>query len=65
MPDPSNPLSQFAPQNTKSFALGGKYGFGDLLTNGEAESALSFEFSTFIAGDKYAPWERQNQWVAG
>ncbi|MEZ5986690.1 MAG: hypothetical protein R3B94_12150 [Hyphomonas sp.] len=65
VPDPSNPLSQYEAQKTKSFMLGGRYGFGADLSNGEANSALSLEYSTFIAGDTRAPWERQDQWVLG
>tara|TARA_R110002110_G_scaffold330595_1_gene541844 strand:+ start:209 stop:1696 length:1488 start_codon:yes stop_codon:yes gene_type:complete len=65
VPDPTNPLSQFAAQKTKSFAVGGRYGFGPELEGGAFGSALSLEFSTFIAGDDGAPWERQDQWVLG
>ncbi|MEZ6001373.1 hypothetical protein [Hyphomonas sp.] len=65
VPDPTNPLSQYDAQKTRSFMLGGRYGFGPELVNGEANSALSLEYSTFIAGDTRAPWERQDQWVLG
>lgn len=65
VPDPTNPLSRFAAQETKSFVLGGRYGFGQELQNGARDSALSLEFSAFIAGDNGAPWERQDQWVLG
>ena len=65
VPDPSNPLSRHEAQKTKSFMLGGRYGFGPELTNGDASSLVSLEYSTFIAGDDRAPWERQDQWVLG
>lgn len=58
VPDPSNPLSVFEAAKTKSWGVGSRYALRDDLD-------ASFEFSTFIAGPNDAPWERQNQWVAG
>ncbi|NQY97545.1 MAG: hypothetical protein HRT82_10325 [Henriciella sp.] len=58
VPDPTNPLSQFAADTTQSWALGGRYQLShDVFT--------SLEFSRFKAGPDGAPWERQDQWVAG
>jgi hypothetical protein len=65
VPDPSNPLSVFDAQKTKSWVVGTKYGFGEKMENDTPKSAVSFEFSTFVAGDTGSPWERQNQWVLG
>ena len=65
VPDPTNPLSQYAAQKTKSYMLGGRYGFGTEVEDGLMQSALSLEFSTFVAGDEGAPWENQDQWVLG
>ncbi|MGB2573182.1 MAG: porin [Henriciella sp.] len=58
VPDPTNPLSVFEAEKTKSWGVGGRYALRDDLD-------ASFEFSTFVAGPDDAPWERQNQWVAG
>ena len=58
VPDPTNPLSVFEAAKTTSWGVGGRYALRDDLD-------ASFEFSTFIAGPDGAPWERQNQWVAG
>lgn len=64
VPDPSNPLSDYAAQKTKSFVVGGRFGFGSRLED-LYSSSLSLEFSSFIAGDSGAPWENQDQWVVG
>ncbi len=64
VPDPTNPLSVFAASKATSFTLGGKYDFEQSFFGGGKDS-LSFEFSKFISGENDAPWERQNQWVAG
>jgi hypothetical protein len=58
VPIPGNPLSVFEATKTKSWGVGGRYELRDDLD-------ASFEFSTFVAGPDGAPWERQNQWVAG
>ncbi|WP_293611877.1 hypothetical protein [Ponticaulis sp.] len=65
VPDPTNPLSVYEAQRTSAFTVGGRYGFGEYLPNGRRISAVSAEFSNFIAGDDGAPWERQNQLVLG
>lgn len=65
VPDPTNPLSIFEATETSAYTLGARYGFGGLVGTDKDRSALSFEFSQFTAGDDGAPWERQNQWVAG
>ena len=64
VPDPSNPLSEFAAQKTQSFVFGGRFGFGTKMED-TYRSSLSLEFSSFIAGDSGAPWENQDQWVLG
>lgn len=62
VPDPTNPLSVFAAQETSSWALGGRYAM-DIGQDSPLD--VSFEFSRFRAGDDGAPWERQDQYVAG
>lgn len=64
VPDPTNPLSQFAVSKATSFTVGGKYDFADSFMGG-GKAAISLEFSKFISGENDAPWERQNQWVLG
>lgn len=66
VPDPSNPLSVFDPVKTRSFTLGGRFGFGEeTFAMQSREFALSAEFSKFIAGADGSPWERQTQIVLG
>ena len=62
VPIPANPLSVFEAQETQSFGIGGRYA---LDVGAESDLDISFEFSRFRAGDDGAPWERQNQYVAG
>lgn len=62
VPDPTNPLSEFAAVETTSWGFGGRYAFD---IGQDSPLFVSAEFSTFIAGDDGAPWERQNQWVLG
>jgi hypothetical protein len=62
VPVPVNPmLAGFAPRHVTSFTVGGRYN----LPIAKDATDLSFEFSKYIAGPEGAPWERQNQWVAG
>ena len=65
VPDPTNPLSQFEAFAPSSLTLGGRYGFGQRLANGERSIHISGEFSRFFAGPEGAPWRRQTQWVLG
>lgn len=65
VPDPTNPLSEFGAKKTKSFGLGGKFALDLFREEFLDNSSVSFEFSSFIAGDDGSPWERQNQWVVG
>ena len=65
VPDPTNPLSVYEAQKTRSWTLGGRYGLGETLLSGKRDSYVSLEFSRFRAGDDGAPWERQNQIVLG
>ncbi|WP_417487983.1 hypothetical protein [Maricaulis sp.] len=62
VPDPTNPLSVFEARETSSWAVGGRYGMD---VGAESPLDISFEFSRFRAGDDGAPWERQDQYVAG
>lgn len=62
VPDPTNPLSVFEAEETTSWGIGGRYAFD---IGQDSPLYVSGEFSTFIAGDDGAPWERQNQWVLG
>jgi len=62
VPIPTNPLSVFEAEKTLAFTAGARYGF-DI---GQPSDLIgSFEFSRFKAGEDGAPWERQDQWVAG
>ena len=61
VPAVTNPLSQFAASRVTSFTVGGRYA-APIIKN---DVNVSFEFSQFRAGADGAPWERQNQWVAG
>ncbi|MEQ8558356.1 MAG: hypothetical protein RIB03_08565 [Henriciella sp.] len=65
VPDPTNPLSVYEAQKTRSWTVGGRYGLGGTLLSGKRDSYISLEFSKFRAGDDGAPWERQNQVVLG
>ena len=65
VPIPTNPLSVFDAQKTRSWTVGGRYGFGDTLLSGKRDHYVSLEFSKFRAGEEGAPWERQNQFVLG
>ena len=65
VPIPTNPLSVFEAQKTRSWTVGGRYGLGDMLLSGKRDSYVSLEFSRFRAGEDGAPWERQNQFVLG
>jgi hypothetical protein len=66
VPIPTNPLSIFPAKKTKAFTAGARFVFGDeVVSEQDREFALSAEFSRFIAGAKGAPWNRQNQIVAG
>ena len=62
VPDPTNPLSVFKAEETQSFTLGGRYAMN---IGQKSPLDLSFEFSRFRAGADGAPWERQDQYVAG
>ena len=61
VPDPANPLSQFAASDVTSFTFGGRYN-APVSKNG---LDLSFEYSKFISGPEGAPWNRQDQMVFG
>jgi hypothetical protein len=63
--NPTNPLSEFEAKKTNSFGLGGKFALDLFKEEFLDNSSVSFEFSSFVAGDDGAPWERQNQWVVG
>ncbi|WP_424769900.1 hypothetical protein [Pontixanthobacter sp.] len=66
VPIPTNPLSIFEAQKTEAFTAGARYAFGPENSTKQGRNfALSGEFSKFIAGEKGAPWERQNQAVLG
>ena len=65
VPIPTNPLSVYEAQKTRSWTVGGRYGFGDFLLSDKRTNYVSLEFSQFRAGDDGAPWERQNQFVLG
>lgn len=65
VPDPTNPLSQFAAFAPSSLTLGARFGFGERLQNHDRSIKLSGEFSRFLAGPEGAPWRRQNQMVLG
>ncbi|WP_291844906.1 porin [Maricaulis sp.] len=62
VPDPTNPLSVFEAQATRSWAVGGRYAM-DIGADNPLD--VSLEFSRFRAGADGAPWERQDQYVAG
>ena len=62
VPDPTNPLSRFAPAKVFSITAGGRYSLA--ITN-QKNIDVSFEFSRFQSGAKGSPWRRQNQWVIG
>ena len=60
--NPNPPLNEFAASNVSSLSLGASIAVRetDLV-----RLAISGEFSNFVAGPEGAPWERQDQWVAG
>lgn len=60
--DPLNPLSVYEATETLSFGLGGVY---SMDIGAPSDLDVSFEFSRFRAGADGAPWERQDQYVAG
>ena len=62
VPDPTNTLSQFDAAKARAWTVGGRYDL-DLLA--AAPLTASLEFSRFLAGDEGAPWENQDQLVAG
>ena len=61
VPNQANPLSVYAASEVTAMTFGGRYA-APVIPN---DLNLSFEFSQFRAGPDGAPWERQNQWVAG
>ena len=61
VPNPLNPLSQFAASKVTAFTVGGRY-LLPVLPNG---SNLSAEYSKFVAGPEGSPWQRQDQLVIG
>lgn len=66
VPDPSNPLSLYAPRKAKALTLGARARFGSLgAVPGHERFALSGEFSRFVSGEDGSPWEQQKQIVAG
>lgn len=60
--NPTPPLDVFAATKVSSLDFGGKLDFN---LEGDYVYSISGEFSNFRAGDVGAPWERQNQIVAG
>ncbi|GIX29988.1 MAG: hypothetical protein KatS3mg124_0460 [Porticoccaceae bacterium] len=61
-PGTFNPdLPQFGASRVTSWAVGARRAF----SLGPWPAAASVEFSRFAAGPDGAPWERQDQWVAG
>lgn len=60
--NPNPPLDQFEAFRVSSFDLGASYDFNP---NRNVLYRISAEFSDFVAGPHGAPWERQNQIIAG
>ena len=60
--NPNPPLDVFEASKVSSLIYGAQY---RLNHTGAIRYTASAEFSNFIAGDKGAPWERQNQIVVG
>ena len=60
--NPLNPLSVYEATETLSFTAGGVY---SMDIGAPSDLDVSFEFSRFRAGADGAPWERQDQYVAG
>ncbi len=60
--NPNSPLNEFAASKVSSLDAGVKYEFN---LKGKVRYAISGEFSNFKAGPNGAPWERQNQIIAG
>lgn len=61
VPDPNNPLSQFAASKVTSFTFGGR---ARVPFTGERVKA-SVEYSKFLAGPAGSPWHRQDQLTLG
>ncbi|QVM85485.1 hypothetical protein [Novosphingobium decolorationis] len=62
VPDAVNPdLAHYSASRISSLTLGARYN----LPVSVRETNVSFEFSRFNSGPDGAPWERQEQWVAG
>ena len=57
-----HPLAGFEAHEAQAFTLGGRTAID---MGHKSDVMLSLEFSRFIAGPDGAPWERQNQFVAG
>ncbi len=60
--NPNPPLNIFEASKVSSLDIGAQYQFN---TTKHISYAVSGEFSNFKAGPEGAPWERQNQWIAG
>jgi hypothetical protein len=60
--NPTPPLDVYAASKVSSMDVGAKYTF---KSKSSVEHSISGEFSNFKAGPSGAPWERQNQYVAG
>ncbi len=60
--NPTPPLDVFPASKVSSLSAGAKF---DINPEGKVRYALSGEFSNFKAGPSGAPWERQNQIIAG
>lgn len=60
--NPNPPLDIYAASKVSSIDAGMKY---DLNPDGKTIFSLSSEWSNFKSGPKGAPWERQNQFIAG
>jgi hypothetical protein len=61
VPDPNNPLAQFAASKVTALTAGGRY----TLPIARKDTSFSVEYSRFLAGPDGSPWHRQNQIVAG
>lgn len=60
--NPTPPLNIYAASDVSSLDFGAKYTF---KADAKVPLSISGEFSNFKAGPEGAPWERQNQIVAG
>ena len=65
VPDQTNPLSVFDAVKSQAWTVGGRYAFNTPWAPADDDLLISLEASQFRAGDDGAPWERQNQFVAG